>query len=285
MMRQTGRSVTPRRSVTPACRGRAGVRPVAHLEEEISQQVEAVREHELDSSRTDLPQSRFAVGVQVRGGELIELARLRGLSTAWPIHAAGKGRVAWPRFSGILDGGFSHVVRVVCPRSSGMAPSMPGERPFWLSPVKGSTSFSVMIPCTRSSLRLDNYDEVEILVVARRMRGAEGMGAATVGPGHRNTTYTGVRGPEQPKGKGRRRARPITCTGTGTRPDAPHGTPGFDPEVRDATGLTGVKSTNSPDIGWSTPNSTRSRRRDRRSYSPIIGGSDGAPPQSTRRLD
>ena len=30
------------------------------------------------------------------------------------------------------------------------------------------------------------------------------MGAAAVGPGHRATTYTGVRGrgPEQPKGKG-----------------------------------------------------------------------------------
>ena len=49
--------------------------------------------------------------------------------------------------------------------------------------------------------------EVEIMIVARPLRGAEGMGAATVGPGHRNTTYTGVRGPEAPKGKGRHRER------------------------------------------------------------------------------
>ena len=50
--------------------------------------------------------------------------------------------------------------------------------------------------------RLDNYEEVEIMVVARPLRGAEGMGAATVGPGHRNRTYTGVRGPEGTKGEG-----------------------------------------------------------------------------------
>ena len=40
------------------------------------------------------------------------------------------------------------------------------------------------------------------MIVARPMRGAEVMGAATVGKGHRNTTYT-----EMPKGKGRRRER------------------------------------------------------------------------------
>ena len=45
------------------------------------------------------------------------------------------------------------------------------------------------------------------MVVARPLRGAEGMGTATVGKGHRNTTYTGLRGPEMPKGKGRRRER------------------------------------------------------------------------------
>ena len=40
------------------------------------------------------------------------------------------------------------------------------------------------------------------MVVARPMRCAEGMGAAAVGKGHPATTYTGVRGPEQPKGEG-----------------------------------------------------------------------------------
>ena len=101
--------------------------------------------------------------------------------------------------------------------------------------------------------RLDNYDEVEIIVVARPMRGAEGMGAATVGPGHRNTTYTGVRGPKQPNGKGRRSerdrqraqelARDLLRRAGYTASDAP----GVDPEVRDPTCLMGVKSTNSPD--------------------------------------
>ena len=73
--------------------------------------------------------------------------------------------------------------------------------------------------------RLDNYQEVEIMVVARPLRGAEGMGAATVGPGERNTTYTGVRGPEAPRG----------------RVDDESVAPGVDPEDRDPTGLMGVK--------------------------------------------
>ena len=73
-------------------------------------------------------------------------------------------------------------------------------------------------------LRLDNYEEVEIMIVARPLRGAEGMGAAMVGPGHRNTTYTGVRGPEA-KGKGRRRERDRERAQAGTGPDAPRGIP------------------------------------------------------------
>ena len=55
--------------------------------------------------------------------------------------------------------------------------------------------------------RLTSYEDVEVMVVARPLRGAEGMGAATVGKGQKNTTYTGVRGPEMPKGKGRQRDR------------------------------------------------------------------------------
>ena len=55
--------------------------------------------------------------------------------------------------------------------------------------------------------QLDSYKDVEIMIVARPLRGAEGMGAAAVGKGHRSTTYTGVRGPEMPKGTGRRRER------------------------------------------------------------------------------
>ena len=139
--------------------------------------------------------------------------------------------------------------------------------------------------------RLDNYDEVEIMVVARPMRGAEGMGAATVGPRRRHTTYTGVRGPEQPQAKGLRRERDrlraqelerdlMRRTGY-TASDAP----GVDPEIRDSTGLMGVKSTSSPDRVELPPTPPRSRRRDRRSYSPTTSSSDEAPPQSTQKLD
>ena len=73
--------------------------------------------------------------------------------------------------------------------------------------------------------RLISYEDVEIMVVARPLRGAESMGAATVGKGHRSTTYTGVRGPEMLKGKrSTQGARPRACTVFhGTRPDAPHG--------------------------------------------------------------
>ena len=103
---------------------------------------------------------------------------------------------------GFSDDGFSRVEGVVCPRLSGMAPSTPGERPLWLLQMIGFNILQRDHPMHTLIPRLDNYDEVEIMVVARPMRGAEGMGAAAVGPGHRNTTYTGVRGPEQPKGKG-----------------------------------------------------------------------------------
>ena len=83
------------------------------------------------------------------------------------------------------------------------------------------------------------------------MRCAEGMGATAIGPVHRATTYTGVRGPEQPKGKGRRRerdrlrgqalAQELARRTAYTASDAP----GDPQEVTDPTGLMGVKSTNS----------------------------------------
>ena len=115
------------------------------------------------------------------------------------------------------------------------------------------------------------------MIVARPLRGAEGMGAATVGPGHRNTTYTGVRGPEAPK---RQRSTPMRRTRY-----MESAAPGVDPEDRDPTGLMGVKSTNSPDRVEIPPTPPRTRRRDRRSYSPITSSSDEEPPQSTRKLD
>ena len=143
--------------------------------------------------------------------------------------------------------------------------------------------------------RVTSYEDVEIMVVARPLRGAEGMGAATVGKGHRSTTYTGVRGPEMPKGTGRRRERdreraqffmardrdPMHRTGYTESAAAP----GVEPEIRDPAGLMGVKSTNSPDRVEIPPTPPRSRRHDRRTYSLITSSSDEEPPQSTRKLE
>ena len=143
--------------------------------------------------------------------------------------------------------------------------------------------------------RLTSYEDVEVMVVARPLRGVEGMGAASLGKGHRSTTYTGVRGPEMPKGEGRRRERdreraqffmardrdPMHRTGYTESAAAP----GVEPEIRDPMGLMGVKSTNSPDRVEIPPTPPRSRRRDRRTYYPITSSSDEEPPQSTRKLE
>ena len=121
--------------------------------------------------------------------------------------------------------------------------------------------------------RLTSYEDVEIMVVARPLRGAEGMGAATAGKGHRSTTYTGVRGPEMPKGKGRRRERDRERAQFFMARDRYT-------ESAAAPGLMGVKSTNSPDRVEIPPTPPGSRRRDRRTYSPITSSSDEEPPQS-----
>ena len=146
--------------------------------------------------------------------------------------------------------------------------------------------------------RLTDLEDVEIMIVARPLRGEEGMGAATVGKGHRNTTYTGYRGPEAPKGKGRRRERDreraqLFLARERERDPAfrpiyteSASAPGVgEPEVRDPASLMGVKSTNSPDRVEVTQTPPRSRRRDRRVYSPITSSSDEEPPQSSRKLD
>ena len=94
-----------------------------------------------------------------------------------------------------LGGGSTHANKGECHRLSMMERSTNGGRPLWLSHAIGCTSCSAPIP------RLTSYEDVEVMVVARPLRGAEGMGAATVGKGHRSTTYTGVRGPEALKSK------------------------------------------------------------------------------------
>ena len=176
-----------------------------------------------------------------------------------------------------------------------MERSTSGERLLWLSQAIGCTSGKRDDAMVSPIPRLTSYEDVEVMIVARPLRGAEGMGAATVGKGHRNTTYTGVRGPEMPKGKGRRRERdreraqffmasdrdPMHRAGYTESAAAP----GVEPEIRDPAGLMGVKSTNSPDRVEIPPTPPRSRRRDRRTYSPITSSSDEEPPQSTRKLE
>ena len=56
---------------------------------------------------------------------------------------------------------------------------MHGERPSWLSPTIVSISCSATILCRRLYIpRLTDYEDVEIMIVARPLRGEEGMGAA-----------------------------------------------------------------------------------------------------------
>ena len=52
----------------------------------------------------------------------------------------------------LLHNLFFHASVGACRCLDGMAQLMAGERLFWLSARSASTSFSVMIPCTRSSL-------------------------------------------------------------------------------------------------------------------------------------
>ena len=139
--------------------------------------------------------------------------------------------------------------------------------------------------------RLSSYEGVEVMIVARPLRGEESMGAAAVGKGHRNTTYTGMRSPEAPKQKGRRRERDRERAQLYMARDPMHRTgytesaaaPGVEPEIRDPASLMGVK--NSPDRVEIPSTPPRSRRRDRRTYSAITSSSDEEPPQSTRKLD
>ena len=182
MTRQTGRSVISRRdtrrSVTPACRGRVGVRPLVHLEEETPQEVEAVREYELDlfenqiepQCQADMLPVRFMdkddpnPGVpwasRLEVAELIELARPKRIELGI-VSPRKPGKDGWmgpvPPKAGDPAGTLLHNVRwwfFPC-RQRRDAPLPLGrrhrqlERSFWLFPMIRSTSCSVMIPCTR----------------------------------------------------------------------------------------------------------------------------------------
>ena len=76
------------------------------------------------------------------------------------------------------------------PLSVSVPPRSATPGPRSTSAIRGPPQLSQVQPV---GPRLTSYEDVEVMVVARPFRGAEGMGAATVGKGHRSTTYTGVR--------------------------------------------------------------------------------------------
>ena len=223
--------------------------------------------------------------------ELVEMARRRRreiLQEKLP-QEAYKGRVVRPRTSrskGQWVNPASQCQVVVLPVQEGEA-CHHSAIDAWRKTVLAFSNDRIYImqrddPMSTPIPRLTDYEDVEIMIVARPLRGEEGMGAATVGKGHRNTTYTGYRGPEAPKGKGRRRERDreraqLFLARERERDPAfrpvyteSASAPGVEePEVRDPASLMGVKSTNSPDRVEVTQTPPRSRRRDRRVYSPI----------------
>ena len=324
--RQSNRSAAPRRDarrVTPTRRGRAGRGQLGNLEEETLQEVEEFEEHLLQSfknypestcqatmvsvnsyDRNDLePHKPWASRLDIT--ELVEMARRkrREVIMNYPRKPCKDGWMG-PVPPEASEATLLHNIRwwfYPC-KQGGMPPfKYDGAIDQWRKTVMAFSGDRIYImqrddPMSTPIPRLTSYEDVEVMVVARPLiRGAECMGAATVGKGHRNTTYTGLRGPEMPKGKGRGRERdreraqifmarerdPMHRTGYTESAAAP----GVEPEIRDPVGLMGVKSTNSPDRVEIPPTPPRSRRRDRRTYSPITSSSDEEPPQSTRKLD
>ena len=323
MTRQTGRSVTPRRdtrrSVTPARRGRAGRGPLNDLEEETLQEVEEFEEHLLESFEKFPEPVSQATMVSVNGydrddmephkpwasrldnTELVEMARRqrREVILNYPRKPCKEGWMG-PVLSEARDNEATllHNFRwwlYPCKKGSMSMPPFKydGAIDQWRKTVLAFSGDRVYImqrddPTSTPIPRLSSYEDVEVMVVARSLTGAEGMGAK----GPRDTTYTGLRGPEACKGKGRRRERDRERAQLFMARDPMHRTgytesaaaPGFEPEIRDPAGLMGVKTANSPDRVEIPPTPPRSRRRDRRTYSPITSSSDEEPPQSTGNL-
>ena len=313
MTRHTGRSVTPRRdarrSVTPTRRGRAGRGPLNNLEEETLQEVEEFEEHLLDFFESFPEPVSLALMVSVNGydrddlephkpwasrldhTELVEMARCqrREVIQGYPRNPC-KDRWMGPVPPEARDNEATLLQNLRWWFFHCKKGSMP---PFRYDGAMAFSGDQRDDPMSTPIPRLSSYEGVEVMVVARPLRGAEGMGAAAVGKGHRNTTYTGLRGPEAPKGKGRRRERDRERAQLYMARDPMHRTgytesaaaPGVEPEVRDPAGLMGAKATNSPDRVEIPPTPPGSRRRDTRTYSPIASSSDEEPPQSTRKLD
>ena len=318
--RKTGRSVTPRRdtrrSVTPTRRGRAGRGPLNNLEEETLQEVEEFGEHLLESFENFPEPISQATMVCVNGydrddlelhkpwasrldhTELVEMARRqrREVIQDYPRKPCKDGWMGPVPFEARdNEATLLHNFRwwfFHCKKGSMPPFRYDGAIDQWRKTLLAFSGDRVYImqrddPMSTPVPRLSSYEGVEVMMVARPLRGEEGMGAAAVGKGHRNTTYTGMRG------KGRRRERDRERAQLYMARDPMHRTgytesaaaPGVEPEIRDPAGLMGVKTTSSPDRVEIPPTPPRSRRRDRRTYSPITSSSDEEPPQFTRKLD
>ena len=240
--RRTGRSVTPsqgsRRSVTPTRRGRVGPGPLGGLGEETLQEMEALEEYILDSFDSIAEPTSQEVMIRVTGidrddmeghlpwasrldhTELVEMARRRrreilgGEYPKKPVKDGWLGPVPPEARDNELT--LLHNIRwwfYPCRKGSLPPFRYDGAIDGWRKTVLAFSNDRIYImqrddPMSTPIPRLTDYEDVEVMIVARPLRGEEGMGAAAVGKGHRNTTYTGYRGPEAPKGKGRRRERP-----------------------------------------------------------------------------
>ena len=240
--RRTGRSVTPsqgsRRSVTPTRRGRVGPGPLGGLGEETLQEIEALEEYTLDSFDSITEPTSQAVMVSVIGydrddleghlpwasrldhTEVVEMARRRrremlgGDYPKKPVKDGWLGPVSAEARDNELT--LLHNIRWwFYPCRKGSLPQFryDGAIDGWRKTVLAFSGNRIYImqrddPMSTPIPRLTDYEDVEIMIVARPLRGEEGMGAAAVGKGHRNTTYTGYRGPDTQGQRSTPRARP-----------------------------------------------------------------------------
>ena len=211
-----------RRSVTEQARGRSYQLDCFESQAEPNSQIEMTKVNGVDSDDLE-PHKPSASRLDV--AELVELVRCKRRETvlAYP-RRPGKdgwmGPVPAKFLQGpsciICAGGTFRANREGCPPLSTTARSTSRERPLWLS--QAIMFLSIMQrddPMGTAIPRLDNYEGVEIMVVARPLRGAEGMGAATVGkrpPEH--DLYRRARPRSAEKGKTRDgkvpRSRPST---------------------------------------------------------------------------
>ena len=222
--RQTGRSVTPRRdtrrSVTPTRRGREGRGPLNNLEEETLQEVEEFEEQLLESLENFPEPVSQATMVCVNGygrddlephkpwasrldhTELVEMARRqrREVIQDYPRKPCKDGWMGPVPFEARdNEATLLHNFRwwfFHCKKGSMPPFRYDGAIDQWRKTVLAFSGDRVYImqrddPMSTPVPRLSSYEGVEVMIVARPLRGEEGMGAAAVGKGR----------PRSPKGE------------------------------------------------------------------------------------